>query len=334
MSTPLRDFSSDPGNQLLHGLAVKYQFPDYVLAATESDCRSEGYAVKCAQLAPEPRLPTHTKAATWLSYAAFMEQRNALPKEERDKIARFLQDRVERWDIVADINLLEATASSLEKHANETTEMYPVRNAVEAKAASVWLENELMQPVPSIKVADRIDLARKIAEWIEPSPRVKAAACFSGCVDGKKVAAKVRELNATHKNPHLESLAKVAEDSSPVEMQLHHAEAAVILEAVTGMPNSETFLKVSSDDPMVFLANGAVVPRQCFDDGIKSAALDAAYVACVTNVPELNGKQIDNVKLAESMSRSLADMFCDDLEKAGVRFEVRRPRDDFSVLNI
>lgn len=333
-NSPLRDFSSDSGRQLLNKLAVQYTFPEYVLSASEDDFRTEGNAAKCAQLAPEPRLPTHTKAATWLSYASFISQRNGLAATEREKIANFLRDRADRWGIVDEIDALEAEHVARDKQAREVCEKYPVRSVVEAKAANDWLTERLRSEHPGINAQDRIELARKIAAMTEASPEVIDAACVFGCCDGKKVAAKLRELNSKLSNAMIEQMAKVAEDASPVSVQTMHADMAIALDAITDLPRSEVFLKVSTDEPVIYLTNGAVVRQSDVPENFKSAALDSSYETQCGDMPTFDGMSADIVSTASKMSRSLADMFCDDLAAAGVRFEVRRPVRDFNVLNV
>lgn len=317
---PLRDISTDTGRQLFTKLAHKYPFPQYVLSVSLEDVKSEGNRSKCAQLLPEPSLPTHTKAATWLSYACFVEQRNELPEEQRVKIASFLEERARFWGIQDDVNEIERIESQLVKSANEAVEAFPVRNEEEAIAADRWLNHRLAHNIESMSTEERIDLANKIATFITPSPLVRVATCKVGCFEGKKVAAKLRDFNKQRKIAEVEQLAKMAEDYSPSEMQDAHAVAAVILSRVTDIACPEIFLKVSTEEPVVFLSNGAVVKQSA----VKTSDSPILEVARNVNTKfAMINSATNNVRAAEQMSEDVAYMFCDDLAKAGIAFEVK-----------
>jgi hypothetical protein len=318
---PIVDFASDSGRQLLHTIVTKYEFPPYVLAAETDGLKTAGNHDVCAVLNPLPKLPTHDKASTWLSYAYFREQRNQLGQFDSNKIAKYLDERVKFWGIEADIAELDRVDSEIKTAMAQTPERYPVRNNREAKAANDWLTTEVSRPEPSIKVVDRISVARKIAAFIEPSAMVNDLCCHRGCYNPAAVAKKIATIADQH--PQLKLAADMVKQLTPSELQGMHDKLAQFIGTLSNVTVPETWLQVGTKEPVAFFSNGAVVKTSVLRD-LNSSVVAAARITAKT--PALNTTDGKIACLIETGPR-LADMVCSDLVEAGLPIEVHPPVD-------
>ncbi len=192
----MKDFTTDPGLQLMHKISQVFEVPGYVADAAQSDFETNENSVsKCAMISPEPRLPAHNRASTWYSYAAFVTQKESseLEQVELDKIASYLRDAAQSLGITEDIDAIDSAYAADKVASEETDEHFPVRGAAEAKAAAA-----AFPALEATTVADRVALARKISAYGFDNDYIKRSTCHYGCYDGKAVASLLRSTE----NPH------------------------------------------------------------------------------------------------------------------------------------
>ncbi len=312
----MKDFTTDPGLQLMHKISRSFVVPGYVADADQSDFETNENSVsKCAMISPEPRLPAHNRASTWYSYASFVTQKESseLEQADLDKIESYLKVAAESLGIIDDINAVDVTYAASKVASEETSEKFPVRGEAEAKAAA-----EAFPAITDASVEERVALARKISAYGFDNDYVKRSTCHYGCYDGKAVANLLRSTE----NPHAIKLAEMCEGLSPQEMQEHHKMAAEICEAAGVFDDRpEIKLAVNTVEPVAFLNNGSVVKESQL-----TAANSNILVAAATGVVSLGDNKY--VKAAQDMSAELADDLVADLTAQGISVEVN-PGDGF-----
>ena len=312
----MKDFTTDPGLQLMHKISRSFVVPGYVADADQSDFETNENSVsKCAMISPEPRLPAHNRASTWYSYASFVTQKESseLEQVELDKIESYLKAAAESLGIIDDINAVDVTYAVSKVASEETTERLPVRGEAEAKVAA-----EAFAELSDTSVTERVELARKISAYGFDNEYIKRSTCHYGCYDGKAVASLLRRTE----NTYATKLAEMCEGLSPQEMQANHKMAAEICEAANVLGDRpEIELAVNTVDPVAFLSNGSVVKESQL-----TAANSNILVAAATGVVSLNDSKY--VKAAQDMSADLADDLVADLTAQGISVEVN-PGDGF-----
>lgn len=158
----LFDQTGDRGHTTFYRLAKLYGIPDYVKEASIQDTGlsspgMEGSSIPVTSYA-DPRVPAqfpcHTKAATYLSYLYFLDAKPQLSKHAALIEERF-QKFAEYWGLLLDCQKLRTKAAEVQAslaepeipdtdymlvtaEAGEKVRYYPIRNALETKAAADW----------------------------------------------------------------------------------------------------------------------------------------------------------------------------------------------------
>lgn len=319
-------------SQLLHRIAVKHQIPAYVKQAAVADLESPEGVKTCVQISPEPRFPTHSKAATWLSYASFNELSHRMDHEEVEKIQGRFEKRAAFWGIQEDLDAIRDAEAALTKVAAASDEKYPVRNEKEALAAFRFLRDQYNADERSTTVTERCDLATKLASYFAGDPEFPAAATAQrGCLDGKRVAKQLRDSGCDHEA--VEKVAQLCEAFSPQEMQETHRMVAEICEklAIFDGPAELELAKDSTED-MLFLSNGTAIEKQAI------ATADVRLLDSIADRAKVVGtKSYRRVKAAASLLSDQADElardFADWQVKTGNRVMYRDGIDDeYSIM--
>lgn len=174
--TAVLDQTGDSTRREFYRCSRLYDLPDYVKSADvetifgrDSDIASTGFAdvrnrqFKCT-----------TKAATWVSYLYFLENRSKM----HHKIAEWTQERLDRfaaqWGITPDVAAMQEKNAELQQERltdsdymyvwsgdNGTRERaYPLRNGLEVKKAAEWF----CKHRDHFAYADRRTMATKLLE--------------------------------------------------------------------------------------------------------------------------------------------------------------------------
>lgn len=177
------DQSGDHNLQAMHRFSKLYGWPQFVKDASLADdviChdqRSNLYADPRAQR----QFPIHTKAATYVSYAFFLENGSQLPPQVRKTVQSRLDKAAGYWGIKAACDELVSkhAAANVDSSpdscyaivwangAGQKERRYPLRNGLEVKAAAAWYcqyENDIRQ---EFAYDDRATIARKILKRAE-----------------------------------------------------------------------------------------------------------------------------------------------------------------------
>lgn len=173
------DQSGDLTFQETVKLAQLYDFPDF---AKQADLKEvigpeQPHPNLYADTRSPYQFPCHSKAATFVSYAFFLEKQSEIGPKVRATIADRLQKFAEYWGIKNAVRKLVDTHRELNKVAeypdssyaivwsSETGEKerrYPLRNALEVKAAAEWFHTYLPEIRAQFGFDDRQTIANKI----------------------------------------------------------------------------------------------------------------------------------------------------------------------------
>jgi len=328
------DFETDRGYQVLNQIAAKHSLPPYVLIESTSKLAGDDSHSSCALLAPEPRFPTDSKAACWLSHAYYLQQRDKLCREDQQKAERFLQRKAAFWDIAGDVAKLIEREAEVIKIANHCDEKFPLRNTEEVKAATNWLlaayrDKQAMQ----LPIVDRIDLAQRLLDSgaaffcsPEDTAMLYKAACLRGCYSGPKVAKKL--ASCVRLQPYLPAskLAAVFDNMYGMAMQSQHKTAAILCDKhrVFGDSPAELELAVDTAEDVYVFPSGSVMTK---------AAMDSF------DHPEVILHRQETGRLSKvSLSSMVQDMQADTIGKfermmhdSGIDFVVRRPIENYAL---
>ena len=328
------DFETDRGYQVLNQIAAKHSLPSYVLIESTSKLAGDDSHHSCALLAPEPRFPTDSKAACWLSHAYYLQQRDKLCTEDQQKAERFLQRKAAFWDITDDVYKLVEREAEVIKTANHCDEKFPLRSTDEVKAAASWLltayrDKQAMQ----LPIAERIDLAHRLIDsgaaffcTSDETSLLYKAACLRGCYSGPKVAAK---LSASVKlQPHLPAskLANVFNNMYGSAMQSQHKVAAMLCDKyhVFGDSPAELELAVDTAEDVYVFPSGSVVTK---------AAADAfEHVEVKLHREETTSlSKVAFSNLMSQMQDETVNRFERLMHDSGVNFVARRPIQNYAL---
>lgn len=149
------DATGDSTRAELFAYSRQYEFPEYVKQASEEVLRP-------AELPPtayaDPRtkqFACHTKAACWLSTLYFLNHRHEMNRKTASWIEQGLDKFASHYGILADVTKLRNKFAALHAAGNEAlpdsafaivdvdssgrkARRYPLRNAMEVKAAAAW----------------------------------------------------------------------------------------------------------------------------------------------------------------------------------------------------
>lgn len=175
------DFYGDVAQVQLNDMAQRYAFPDFVKQADSADittlpARKGAFAETVNQ-----HFPCHTKAAAWLSCLYFVENGHNLPRDLRERAAEHLVKFADMWGISSDYaairrrhdelsvpgeSQLPDSAFAIVKASSDgrLVREYPLRNAVEVKAAAVWFHDNLPAMRQVYPFRDRQVIATRIMD--------------------------------------------------------------------------------------------------------------------------------------------------------------------------
>lgn len=158
MSSIVLDQTQDLAGREIYRITQLYPVPEYVKQA--SDVKLCGTADQEPHLFADQtgrNFPCHTKAATWLSMAFFLEKAASLPEHTREHVQRRLTAVAEHFGIGADLATLRTAvekqaATGQQELTNDdfafvwkdetgaTERRLPMRGALEVKAAADWFQ--------------------------------------------------------------------------------------------------------------------------------------------------------------------------------------------------
>lgn len=172
------DQIGDVSHTELHRFNKLYGFPDFVKSAASEELTRQQLPISAyADTRGSGQFPCNTKTATYLSWVYFLEKRSELAP----KIASFVQNRLEKfadnWGIRPQVQTLQDKHASI--YRDTITELpdsafalvwasddgkkerhYPLRNALEVKAAAAWFAEHR----DGFAFQDRYTIANKILE--------------------------------------------------------------------------------------------------------------------------------------------------------------------------
>lgn len=168
------------GGVELRRLAKTYAFPDFVKTASPANSLQvpQGTPVSVCADPVNKQFWCHTKAACWLSHLFYQEKRAEFHPKHRVHIEKRLATFAGQWGIKAACDAIVARWTELHKTADDQlpdsayayvwvddatgakTRQYPLRSAMEVKAAAEWVHQYRDQlPFPA-----RHAMAKKILE--------------------------------------------------------------------------------------------------------------------------------------------------------------------------
>lgn len=180
------DQTADTSHAELFRISKLYSPPDFVKQASPESLLTRSTDDPAQETNPElsthvfadtrnRQFPCHTKAATWLSYAWFLENRGEMPEKMAKHIEQRLDNYASYWTISPQIDALKSRHAELYKDAESRlpdssfalvveTENglkqrdYPLRNPLEVKTAASWfLQNRDAWPYSwRQKIANKI----------------------------------------------------------------------------------------------------------------------------------------------------------------------------------
>lgn len=167
------------GGVELYRLSKLYPFPDFVKTASPDDSLSvpdNTPPTACADPVNK-QFYCHTKASTWLSHLFYQEKKAEFHPKTREQIEKRLTQYADYWKIKAACDAIAHRWTELHKTAEDQLpdssyayvwvgdngtkdRRYPLRSAMEVKAAAEWLEKYRDQ----IPYETRHTISKKILE--------------------------------------------------------------------------------------------------------------------------------------------------------------------------
>jgi hypothetical protein len=172
------DQVNDKAGIKLHSFTKLYDIPEFVKSASHEDLvGSESSLPSSAYADPRTlKFPCHTPSSTYMSMAYFLDQAN-----EFGKVASVIKDRILKagdfFGVRPELEQLVEKHASMQKHSEEDlsdddfaivvkfetghkTRTYPIRNAMEVKAAADWMNKY----ANDLNFTDRKTIANKIID--------------------------------------------------------------------------------------------------------------------------------------------------------------------------
>jgi hypothetical protein len=173
------DQSGDLSFQEMIRIAKLYEFPEFAKHAELAEVvgPDQPHQNLYADVRTPLQFPCHTKAATFVSTAFFLEKQAQISPKVRPFIAERLEKFAEYWGIKNAVKALHARHTKLNKAAEypdstyaivcvmdngEKERRYPMRNALEVKAAAEWFHSYLPEIRSQFGFLDRQTIANKI----------------------------------------------------------------------------------------------------------------------------------------------------------------------------
>jgi hypothetical protein len=157
----------DISGEETHRLCLLFAPPPYVKSASATQrCGNEGMEASLFANPRQRQYPCHTPAATWLSAAFYYNSKEAAAPQ----VERVIHDAATFFRILPDIERLKTAAQAeapqltdddyglIYEVDGDTRRAYPLRNALEVKAAAAWLQ----QHRDALRFVDRHTIATKI----------------------------------------------------------------------------------------------------------------------------------------------------------------------------
>lgn len=156
-----------------------YDMPEFAKSASYEDIASpeEPNANLYADTRQPYQFPCHTKAATYISYIYFLENKDQLTKEAQTRIQSRLDKLADFHGIRNFINSAAEKCASLQREDLSDSDFalvwvtdgnvsrhYPLRNAGEVKAAAAWFSDRLDEIRSEYVWEDRSTIATKILD--------------------------------------------------------------------------------------------------------------------------------------------------------------------------
>lgn len=172
------DQTADRNYVELHRYARLYSFPEFVKNASTDQLRAADLPVTVyADVRAPYQFPCHTKTAAYLSWVWFLEKKAELAPKTAKAIEARLEKFASGWGIQGDLEQLKAKHASFSQNdlgalpdssfalvwasdVGQKDRQYPLRNAMEVKAAAAWF-NEYRD---EFSFNDRQTIAQKILE--------------------------------------------------------------------------------------------------------------------------------------------------------------------------
>ena len=171
------DFTGDAGYRVLFEAAQLFDLPDYVKTASQKTLEQPDAKLNAYADAARNAFPCHTKAACFLSAVYLEHNKTKMPAKQAAHIARVIDDFAQRHDILADITRFREQHLAAHKQAmatdglndddfgvilklatGEKVRHYPLRNSLEVKRASQYLQQHANEFV----FDDRQQFAEKV----------------------------------------------------------------------------------------------------------------------------------------------------------------------------
>lgn len=173
------DQSGDESFKELVKLARLYQFEDFAKQAELADvvAPEEPSASLYADVRTPLQFPCHNKAATYVSYAFFLDKKAEINPKVRPLIEARLNKFASYWGINNSVKAMVKRSEELNKEAEypdssyaivwvsedgHKERRYPLRNTMEVKSAADWYNQYLPEIRAQFGFADRATIANKI----------------------------------------------------------------------------------------------------------------------------------------------------------------------------
>lgn len=216
-----------------------YPIPDYVKQASVDELTNTESIPQHLYADDKFKLyPCHTPAATVISAAAYMEDKDKYSKERQKYIEERLVKHAKEQDIEYDVReILDFTPQKKEAYAYTTPErrFFPIRNATEIKKLANYL------------VENYKDIPQQVRE--EAAKNALAEAWLNNYNIGKEenILRKFAGLGQVNKEKFVEILKQASLRTSPRQIQARPYEALIpeLLDAVEKIPedDNDTLLK-------------------------------------------------------------------------------------------
>jgi hypothetical protein len=173
------DQSGDESLKELVKVARLYQFEDFAKQANLSEVMGpdEHRPSFYADVRQPFQFPCHTKAATYVSYAFFLDKKAEMHEKVRRQVESRLNKFAQHWGITNSVKDLIKRDEELNKTAEypdssyaivwvsedgNKDRRYPLRNTAEVKAAADWYSRYLPELRQQFGFSDRATIANKI----------------------------------------------------------------------------------------------------------------------------------------------------------------------------
>jgi hypothetical protein len=240
MTTQIQDWFSDYSRQIFHTIQAKHELPDYVKKAIDDNQLKDARPHDFAVISPQPRLPCHNKAATWLNHAYYLEQLENIDTNQRRRIEQNLSKFASFWGIEDDVKTLVNREADIAVEQNSYDTIIPLRSPEETLVAAEWLVKSAREVTAEEGIETTAKMASSILDQLdnysldladEHKVKLEKLACRKGCNLGVKVAEAIRSLKVKSEDS-IELIDKIASEIEAVdgeELQELHMKLAKLV---------------------------------------------------------------------------------------------------------